>query len=84
MDIKPCRFEDLHNYEEDCKDDKDHRITVCDTQNQSKCTFNDFVGNYTRVCFCRRGVLLCTGEECLSGNCLMKAMEMNNFIDHIL
>ena len=36
VDIKPCRFEDLYSYKEDCVEEQSHRIAVCDTVHLSK------------------------------------------------
>lgn len=42
MDIKPCGIEDLYYYDHNCEEDASGRIAACDTQNPSKCKFNDF------------------------------------------
>jgi hypothetical protein len=36
MDVKPCRFEDLHSYKEDCVEERNHHMAVCDTVHASK------------------------------------------------
>ena len=36
VDIKPCRFEDLYSYKEDCVEDQGHRMAACDTVRASK------------------------------------------------
>ena len=42
MDIKPCRFEDLYSYKEDCVEEQSRRIAVCDTVYASKLWFPIF------------------------------------------
>ena len=39
VNVKPCRFQDLYSYEEDCVEEQNHHMAVCDTVYASKLAF---------------------------------------------